>query len=102
MKLVQTDDWAIMQVLVRCLMTLAFVVWPIEVSSQTPGADFSKFKHDNPNHSRYAVPVVPSKETGEPRPGDARRRRTTLPAPVVTKEFCRLRPPDLHDLSYER
>ena len=31
--------------LVRCLLALAFTVFPIAAAAQ----DFSKFKHDNPN-----------------------------------------------------
>jgi len=54
--------------LARCLMMLAFVVAPIEGFSQTPGTDFSKFKHDNPNHSRLPCLLCHRRETNEPRP----------------------------------
>jgi c(7)-type cytochrome triheme protein len=53
---------------VRCLMALAIIACPIEVFSQTASADFSKFKHDNPNHSRLPCLLCHRRETDAPRP----------------------------------
>jgi c(7)-type cytochrome triheme protein len=74
--------------LVRCLMTLAFVVWPIEVSSQTPGADFSKFKHDNQNHSRLPCLLCHRRETNEPRPAMPGAENHAPCAGCHAKEFA--------------
>lgn len=54
--------------LVRCLGALAIVVCPVQVLSQNSGPDFSKFKHDNPNHSRLPCLLCHRRETNEPRP----------------------------------
>ena len=52
----------------RCSMVLVLAVCPIEVSSQTSRADFSKFTHNNPNHSRLPCLLCHRRETNEPRP----------------------------------
>lgn len=54
--------------LARCLIALTILVCPIQVSSQGSGADFSKFKHNNPNHSRLPCLLCHRRETNEPRP----------------------------------
>lgn len=54
--------------LMRCLIALAIVVCPIDVFSQPAGVDFSKFKHDNPNHSRLPCLLCHRRETDAPRP----------------------------------
>lgn len=48
----------------RCLMAIAIIVLPTEVLSQ----DFSKFKHDNPNHSRLPCLLCHRRETDAIRP----------------------------------
>lgn len=51
-------------VLVRCLFVLAILVLPVDAFSQ----DYSKFKHDNPNHSRLPCLLCHRRETDAPRP----------------------------------
>lgn len=52
--------------LMRCLTALAIVLIPFDVFSQ--GADYSKFKHDNPNHSRLPCLLCHRRESDDPRP----------------------------------
>jgi len=53
------------RLVLRCLMALAITVCPIDVFSQ---ADYSRFKHDNPNHSRLPCLLCHRRESNAPRP----------------------------------
>ena len=54
--------------LARCFLALLVVVCPISVFSQGSNVDYSKFKHDNPNHSRLPCLLCHRRETNAPRP----------------------------------
>jgi c(7)-type cytochrome triheme protein len=54
--------------LARCLVTLAVVAGSTTGFSQSSGVDYSKFKHDNPNHSRLPCLLCHRRETSDPRP----------------------------------
>lgn len=102
MKLVETDDWAIMQVFgallndarVRSLADRSFFA--------NAGRRFFEVQARQPEPLAAAVPVVPSKGNERAASGDARRREPRPLRRLSRERVRRLGPPDLHDLSYER
>lgn len=56
------------RLLVRCLLAVTIIVCPGHVFSQGSGTDYSRFKHDNPNHSRLPCLLCHRRESNEPRP----------------------------------
>jgi c(7)-type cytochrome triheme protein len=54
--------------LARCFLALLFVVCPFSVFSQGSNIDYSKFRHDNANHSRLPCLLCHRRETDAPRP----------------------------------
>lgn len=102
MKLVKPGDWAMLQVSGALVDGARDSRLPRERLFARLGSRLFEIQTRQSEPLAIALSPVPPKRNERPTSGDARRRQSRTVRRLSCEGVCKLRQPDLHDLSYER